>query len=80
MILDLSLPIIIIAGQRLLPKMATEYPDLKIVICIADSEDKKNFANQPVVKGALIKPFTFIELKEIVGKISNDNQRQGKAG
>ncbi|MEN8134548.1 MAG: response regulator [Thermodesulfobacteriota bacterium] len=66
-LLDLSLPDM--SGQQLLPKLADEYPDLKIVICSGALPDELEFKNQSQVKGILNKPFELSELRDIVSKV-----------
>ncbi len=65
-LLDLSLPDM--NGNQLLPILAADYPDLKIVICSGALPDELDFKNQPTVKGILNKPFELTELRNVVSQ------------
>jgi hypothetical protein len=68
-LLDLSLPDM--DGSQLLPKLATKYPDLKIVICSGALPDELDFKDQATVKGILNKPFELSALREIVDRVAS---------
>lgn len=69
-LLDLSLSDI--NGLQLLPKLAEEYPELRIVICSGALPDELDFKKYPTVTGILNKPFELKELRELVGMTASD--------
>lgn len=66
-ILDLSLPDT--DGLTLLPKLLAAQPDLKVVLATGSIVNQsKEFLQNQKIAGVLQKPYTFDDLKTLIGK------------
>ena len=69
-ILDLTLPDM--NGLDLLPKLTSDHPSMKLVICSGALPDELEFNNEPYIRAVLNKPFDLRHFRNVVDKILDD--------